>query len=159
MERVFFFSPRQNKKGEEERKFKREMNCAHVRRGVGLEVKDTLHIVADWVVASPSLSLLLLLSALSFTCVSAGQETPSSSYLLILLFCPGSFHQLGVEHLLPAVLTLAICPPLRTRPHKAQTPRYSPPCCTYCPTAGNASLLHPAEANGWRAECRARHLL
>lgn len=41
-----------------------------------------------------------------------GTPCPVSSYSLILLLCPGSFHQLGVEYLLPAVLTLAICPVL-----------------------------------------------
>lgn len=54
------------------------------------------------------------------------EETPISSYLLILFFCPGSFHQFWVEHLLPAVLTLAICPPLwqsHTSEHKYMTVR------------------------------------
>lgn len=49
------------------------------------------------------------------------QETPSSSYLLILLFSPGSFYQFRVEHLLPAVLALAICPSLRHRHTKRST--------------------------------------
>lgn len=61
------------------------------------------------------------------------QETPSSSYLLILLFSPGSFYQFWVEHLLPAVLTLAICPPLQHSHTKSNTlhtyhrPLISPP--------------------------------
>lgn len=96
-----------------------------------LEVKDTLHIVA-FVFALCSFTETKLLSTqlpsvspiiylfyhLSFY---LEQATPSSSYLLILLFCPGSFHQLGVEHLLPAVLTLAICPPLWQRRIKHNT--------------------------------------
>lgn len=49
------------------------------------------------------------------------QETPGSSYLLILLLCPRPFHQLRVEHLLPAVLTLAICPPLWHRQQHKHT--------------------------------------
>lgn len=67
-------------------------------------------------------------------CFCPQQETPSSSYLLILLFSPGSFYQFRVEHLLPAVLALAICPSLKhghTTHHTRTTAHLSPlpaPC-------------------------------
>lgn len=72
----------------------------------------------------PPLTIVYHLHALS---LCPQQETPSSSYLLILLFSPGSFYQFGVEHLLPAVLALAICPPLKHSHTKQNTSHPGPP--------------------------------
>lgn len=92
---------------------------AHVQ-GVGsLRVKNTLQVVVFvFVLCSVTATKLSCFWQLPYHLPSLSslfytkQETPGSSYLLILLFCPWPFYQLWVEHLLPAVLTLAICPPL-----------------------------------------------